>query len=132
MGLDTPGGKLSLDKRQEFLENSWTADDSREYFDRVKSTMNELAKRLGARFQGDPLDYLHNKKVTVHAVGGCAMGNSAEEGVVKPNGEVWGYPGFVIADGSVMPGPVGPNPSFTFAALAVSFADRLLEPRRTS
>jgi cholesterol oxidase len=131
MGLDTPGGKLTLDEKER-LQNSWSASDSREYFDRVKSTMSELADRLGARFQEDPLDYLHNKKITVHAVGGCAMGNSAEEGVVRPNGEVWGHPGFVIADGSVMPGPVGPNPSFTIAALADRFADHLLGPGRTS
>jgi cholesterol oxidase len=27
----------------------------------------------------------------------------------------------------VMPGPVGPNPSFTIAALADRFADRIIE-----
>jgi len=59
------------------------------------------------------------------------MGNSAAEGVVNASGEVFGYPGFVIADGSVMPGPVGPNPSFTIAALADRFADYLLEPGQT-
>ena len=129
MGLDTPGGKFSLDDKQ-FLELSWNEHDSLEYFDRVKATMSDLADRLGARFQGDPLDYLH-KKVTVHPVGGCSMGNSAAEGVVNASGEVFGYPGFVIADGSVMPGPVGPNPSFTIAALADRFADYLLEPGQT-
>ena len=52
------------------------------------------------------------------------MGRSAAEGVVDPYGEVYGYPGLTIADGSVMPGPVGPNPSLTIAALADRFADR--------
>ena len=42
-------------------------------------------------------------------------------------GEVFGYPGFVIADGSVMPGPVGPNPSNTISALAHRFADRSIQ-----
>lgn len=129
MGLDTPGAQFSLSNKQ-FLELNWKANDSSEYFDRVKATMHELADRVGARFQEDPLDYLH-KKVTVHPVGGCSMGNSAEEGVVSVNGEVFGYPRFIIADGSVMPGPVGPNPSFTIAALADRFADRLLDPSRT-
>ena len=36
-------------------------------------------------------------------------------------------PGLHIADGSMMPGPVGPNPSFTIAALADRSADRMLE-----
>jgi cholesterol oxidase len=90
--------------------------------------MSELAHRLGGRFEDDPLDYLH-KKITVHPVGGCSMGVTAEQGVVDANGQVFGYPGFVIADGSVMPGPVGPNPSFTIAALADKFADHLLSQR---
>jgi cholesterol oxidase len=48
---------------------------------------------------------------------------------VGPYGEVFGHPGLYIADGSVMPGPVGPNPSLTIAALADRFADRILEQR---
>jgi cholesterol oxidase len=47
---------------------------------------------------------------------------------------VFDHPGLHVADGSVMPGPVGPNPSLTIAALADRFADALLEgaeePRR--
>ena len=41
--------------------------------------------------------------------------------------EVFGYPGFYIADGSVLPGPVGPNPSLTIAACADRFADHILD-----
>ena len=61
--------------------------------------------------------------ITVHPVGGCAIGLSKEDGVVDLQGEVFNYPGFVIADGSVMPGPVGPNPSLTIAALSNKFAE---------
>ena len=45
-------------------------------------------------------------------------------------GEVFNYPALYIGDGSVMPGPVGPNPSLTIAALANRFADRPLEKTR--
>jgi cholesterol oxidase len=123
MGLDTPDGVLSLDDRNEQLRVAWSSRSSRAYFAEVESTMCAIASELGARFQVDPLWYLHHKVVTVHPVGGCSMGNSSDEGVVDRNGEVFGYPGFVIADGSVMPGPVGPNPSLTIAALANRFAD---------
>jgi len=41
--------------------------------------------------------------------------------VVDSWGEVFGFPGLYVADGSAMPGPVGVNPSFTIAA----FADRV-------
>jgi cholesterol oxidase len=59
------------------------------------------------------------------------MGRDEREGVVDPYGEVFNYPGLYVADGSVMPGPVGPNPSLTIAALADRFADRLLEGDRS-
>lgn len=47
--------------------------------------------------------------------------------VVDSRGGVFNYPGLYVADGSVMPGPVGPNPSFTIAALAERFADQVIE-----
>ena len=58
------------------------------------------------------------------------MGRDVNEGVVDPWGNVYGYPGLHVADGSVMPGPTGPNPSFTIAALADRFADQIIEPDR--
>lgn len=55
------------------------------------------------------------------------MGRTIDEGVVDSvSGEVFGYPRLHVADGSVMPGPVGANPSFTIAALANRFADGIL------
>ena len=50
-----------------------------------------------------------------------------EEGVVDEWGRVHGHPDLHVADGSVMPGPVGPNPSLTIAALANRFADRMID-----
>ena len=57
------------------------------------------------------------------------MSDSPRHGVVDSWGRVHGHPGLWVADGSVMPGPVGKNPSFTIAALADRFADAMLEPR---
>ena len=59
------------------------------------------------------------------------MGRDAAEGVVDAWGEVFGHPGLYVADGSVMPGTVGPNPSLTIAALADRCADRIIERWRT-
>jgi cholesterol oxidase len=127
MGLDSPGGRFSLSSDDEHqLELSWNSSESRGYLDRVKATMGTLAGHLGGRLLEDPLSHLHNKVITVHALGGRSMGDSIEDGVVDDHGEVFGYPGFFIADGSVMPGPVGPNPSFTIAALSDRFADRMI------
>ncbi len=82
---------------------------------------------LGAEFHDNPLWHL-GRVITVHPLGGCPMGGDRREGVVDSFGEVFGYPGMFVADGAVMPGPVGPNPSLTIAALADRFADRMIEP----
>jgi cholesterol oxidase len=129
MGLDTPDGVMSLDDRG-YLALDWSANHSSEYFGRVIGTMKELAKELDADLQVDPLWYLRKKVITVHPVGGCSMGRDRQGGVVDTNGEVFGYPGFVVADGSVMPGPVGPNPSLTIAALSDRFAEHQIRVAR--
>ena len=84
---------------------------------------------LGGRFADNPLWYLR-RVITVHPLGGAPMGRDRDEGVVDSYGNVFGHPGLHIADGSVMPGPTGPNPSFTIAALADRFADQIIDPDR--
>jgi cholesterol oxidase len=113
------GGKLDVD---------WRLEDSDLFFQGVRETMKSIADELGARFS-DPLEHI-NRVVTVHPLGGCPMGRDATEGVVNPYGAVFRCPpGLYVADGSVMPGPVGPNPSLTIAALADRFAGPIIEQR---
>ena len=124
MGRDVPDGNLSL--RDGYLQCDWTIKTSRRYYESVKRSMQDLGDVLGARFESQPLWYFR-RVVTVHPVGGCPLGRNADEGVVDPYGQVFGYPGLSVADGSVMPGPVGPNPSLTIAALADRFAEWTIE-----
>ncbi len=124
MGRDLPTGTMTLTSEGD-LDLDWKVDDSRAYFARMRSVMSDLSDGLGGRFTEDPISYL-SRSITVHPLGGCPMGRTPNEGVVDSHGEVFGYPGLYIADGSVMPGPVGPNPSLTIAALADRFADRML------
>lgn len=124
MGRDIPDGNMRL--RDGKLDIDWRKFASESYFDRVRSTMQEIASVLGAKFQDNPTWYL-NRLITVHALGGCPMGRDENEGVVNSYGEVFNYPGFFIADGSVMPGPVGANPSLTIAALSDRFSERVIE-----
>jgi GMC oxidoreductase len=49
---------------------------------------------------------------------------------LDPEDRMFGHPGLHVADGSVMPGPVGPNPSLTIAALADRFAEKIIEERQ--
>jgi cholesterol oxidase len=127
MGRDVPDGWMRL--RRGYLDVRWTARNSRAYFDRVGERMQDIAGALGGHFLPDPLWWL-SLLITVHPLGGCPMGEDRRRGVVDPWGQVFSYPGLSIADGSVMPGPVGANPSLTIAALADRFADRILDSRR--
>jgi cholesterol oxidase len=129
MGRDTPGGRIFL--RGGLLDLDWTTRNSSLFFNRMRETMRAISDALGATFIDDPVWYL-SKVITVHALGGCAMGRRIEEGVVSADGEVFNYPGLYIADGSVMPGPVGANPSLTIAALADRFADNLISQTKRS
>jgi cholesterol oxidase len=127
MGRDIPDGQMSLEEDR--LQVDWRKHGRSEaYFDDVRRLAEQVSEQLGADFQDNPLWYL-NRVITVHPLGGCRMGRSEDEGVVDSNGEVFGYPGLHIADGSVMPGPVGPNPSLTIAAIADRSADAILEGR---
>lgn len=122
MGRDIPDGDMALTDDGK-LQVDWVKAKSGPFFDRLGAFSKDIAETLGAKFERNPTWYL-GRLITVHPLGGCPMGRTVEEGVVDPYGEVFGYPGFTIADGSVMPGPVGPNPSLTIAALADRFADR--------
>lgn len=128
MGRDVPDGRMTL-RDGDRLQVDWRKRGrSAEYFDRVREVSEAVSDRLGATFMDNVLWHL-NRVITVHPLGGCPMGRNDEEGVVDSNGEVFGYPGLHVADGSVMPGPVGPNPSLTIAALADRSADAILEGR---
>ena len=120
---DVPDGRLSLEDG--YLQNSWTMKTSKSYYASVKRSMDDIAAATGAKFVDEPLWYF-KRNVTVHAVGGCPMGRSPESGVVDQYGQVFGYPGLSVADGSVLPGPVGPNPSLTIAAVADRSAEWML------
>ena len=125
MGRDVPDGRMYLNGGR--LDIDWTRAKSDAYFQRLRTTSRSIAHTLGGRFSDNPIWFL-KRVITVHPLGGAPMGRTAGEGVVDPYGNVFGYPGLHVADGSVMPGPVGPNPSFTIAALADRFADHILEP----
>jgi cholesterol oxidase len=129
MGRDIPDGVMKL--RRGYLDIDWTIASSREFFERMRSTMRDLADHLGARYRDNPIWWL-KRVVTVHPLGGCPMGRHEGEGVVDAWGQAFHYPGLYVADGSAMPGPTGPNPALTIAAFADRMAERILEGARAS
>jgi cholesterol oxidase len=125
MGRDVPDGTLYLRDPAAALpqlESTWTTATSDRYFAVMCDRMRGLAAALQGRFAVNPT-YLLRRVITVHPVGGCPMATHPDAGVVDAYGRVHGVPGLFVCDGSVLPGPVGPNPSLTIAA----FADRLCD-----
>jgi cholesterol oxidase len=129
IGRDTPDGEMRL--RAGKLDIDWRKQGSSAYFQRLRTLTRRMAAELGGRCIEGPRLFL-GRLITVHPLGGCPMGRSEDEGVVDPYGQVFNYPGLYVADGSVMPGPVGTNPSLTIAALADRFADRMIESKQVS
>jgi cholesterol oxidase len=121
MGRDVPGGRMQL--RGDRLELTWRSKASQAYFEGLEATARRLGDALGGRVLR--LGGRFARLLSVHPLGGCAMGHSADEGVVDPFGAVFGCDGLYVADGSILPGPVGVNPSMTIAALAERIAGRL-------
>ena len=116
MGQDVSGGRFRLEGNGLALD--WDPHGrSRDYFAAAVALARRFAHHLGGTL-GPALYTRWAPGLTAHPLGGCPMGADARSGVVDAYGEVFGYPGLFVADGSIMPGPVGPNPSFTIAAMA--------------
>ena len=124
MGRDIPDGTMTLNK-QGLLDLDWNKRRSNPTFEDMRRVGREMARVLDGTFR-DNVPWYVGRSATVHPLGGCPMGRDEREGVVDSYGRVFGYPGFVIADGSVLPGPTGPNPSNTIAALAHRFAEQTI------
>ena len=90
---------------------------------------NEVARRLAARMNGEALsswpEVLLDAPTTAHILGGCAMAEGPDRGVVGFDGQVFGYPGLYVADGSVVPANLGVNPSLTITALSEHLMDQM-------
>ena len=90
---------------------------------------NDVARRLAVKMNGTPLsswaEVLMDAPTTAHILGGCSMADGPEKGVAGFNGEVFGYPGLYVADGSVVPANLGVNPSLTITALSEFIMDQM-------
>jgi len=97
------------------------------FSDRARRRLGELAEAMGARWVMPPRWFLDRFAITVHPLGGVAMADSPDQGVTDSHGEVFSCPGLFVADGSLLPTPIGRPPSMTIAALAERVAERLIQ-----
>lgn len=83
---------------------------------------NDVTRRLAAKLGGRPMGSIFEATMdvptTAHIIGGCPIGETAEDGVVDPYQRVHGYPGLSVADGSIITANLGVNPSLSITAMA--------------
>lgn len=75
------------------------------------------AKALGGIPATLLTEILFNIPTTAHCMGGCAMADSPESGVMDVRNRVFGYQNMLVCDGSMLSANLGVNPSLTIAAL---------------
>ena len=63
--------------------------------------------------------------VAFHPLGTARMSARRRDGVVKPDGRVWGWSGVSVCDGSIFPTSLGVNPQLTIMATARHLAHQL-------
>jgi cholesterol oxidase len=128
-GLDAADGELFLDRRRgkrgRQLGMRWDIRRSRSVIDAIVSMHDRLSRATGGRVRVPPSWSMFKQLITPHPLGGCNMGTTRANGVVNHRGEVFGYPGLYVADGSIVPRPIGLNPSKTIAALAERIAESI-------
>jgi cholesterol oxidase len=82
---------------------------------------NEVVRRIAADIGGTPggnIGEPFGMPLTAHFIGGCAIGDSPETGVVDAYQRVYGHPGLHVADGAAVSANLGVNPSLTITAQA--------------
>jgi cholesterol oxidase len=118
------------------LDNSLVVERTRGLFGRRKLTSRqghgepnpgwipaaqEGAEALSAEIRGFPgstVGEIFDVPLTAHFIGGCAISETAEEGVVDPYHRMHGHPGISVLDGSAVSANLGVNPSLTITAQA--------------
>ena len=82
---------------------------------------NEVTRRVAAKIDGvagGTWGELFNIPLTAHYLGGAAIGDSPQTGVIDPYQRVYGYPTLLVVDGASISANLGVNPSLSITAQA--------------
>jgi cholesterol oxidase len=126
IGRDNANGLISL--RRGGLDIAWDyARENAELTGQMLKAMEQINQVYGGTFAPLMTWDLFHRITTVHSLGGCALSETPDLGVVSPLGDVHNYPGLFIADGSVIPTSIGFHPVMTIAAISERIADHVVQ-----
>ena len=83
-------------------------------YDAVRRLARVMKAKQAYGAIGEPM----GMPLTAHFIGGCAIGDSAQTGVVDAYQRMYNYPGLHVVDGSAISANLGVNPSLTITAQA--------------
>ncbi|MEL6288241.1 MAG: GMC oxidoreductase, partial [Pseudomonadota bacterium] len=94
----------------------------------VEKKARDMIEGMGARFKSNPfvLRAFGGNRVIAHPLGGAGLAETAADGVVAPDGQVFNpaegraavHDGLYVADGAAVPTAIGVSPLLTITALA--------------
>lgn len=125
MAHDDESGQITVEHGRPRIR--WPNAGKQPIYATIEKTLEAATRALGGDYVRDPIsaNLLGERLVTVHPLGGCAMADSAENGVVDQAGRVFSgttgaevHDGLYVMDGAVMPISLGVNPLLTISALA--------------
>lgn len=125
MTHDGEHGRFFL--KDDKLQIDWTSVGKEEIFEQADEQLRSETKALSGVYVKNPIwiKEMDDELITVHPLGGCAMGESISAGVVNHKGQVFTsdsasgvYENFYITDGSVVPRSLGVNPLLTISAIS--------------
>jgi choline dehydrogenase-like flavoprotein/alpha-beta hydrolase superfamily lysophospholipase len=149
MGDDGAAGEIELtgdvnDERDGIGRITWPGVQELDLFDNQVETLTDLTDHTGGDIIANPawnllpkemsflLDSQHGPVITVHPLGGCAMADNVNDGVVDDLGRVYNadvgetyHDGLVVLDGAIIPTALGTNPALTIAAVALRASEAL-------
>jgi len=135
MTHDDGNGRIALDG--DHIRVDWEGVGRLPIFQSVANRLYEATVPHGGTFLKNPLwsKFMKQDLITVHPLGGCGMGEDGARGAVDHAGRVFTgdgadvYDSLLVADGAVMPRPLGVNPLLTISGLAERNIALLAEDR---
>lgn len=126
VGYDNADGQLRLHKDNVVVDwPEYSKDPARVA---AEKKVKSIIESMGGVFQSNPfaMTAFGGNRIIAHPLGGCAMAETIDQGVVAPDGRVFDpakgptgvHEGLYVCDGAAIPSAVGVSPLLTITALA--------------
>src|SRR5262245_11961772 len=123
---DDASGRLRLQKDHVVVD--WPGYSDAPERVRAEQKVKAMVEGMGGQFNTNPfaMTAFGGNRIIAHPLGGCAMGETVENGVVAPDGRVFDptkgpkgvHAGLYVCDGAAVPSAIGVSPLLTITALA--------------